>query len=85
MQADIGSISFFSQCFDFLSILEVFDSRNEGLSSDISKLWKSSITFWLRPDLKQFWLKCQYFFRQWIFQFNFLLSKDWNILFIQQI
>ena len=38
MQADIGSISFFSQCFDFLSILEVFDSRNEGLSSDISKL-----------------------------------------------
>ena len=35
MQADVGSIKVFYQCFDFLSILEVFDSINEGLSSDI--------------------------------------------------
>ena len=38
MQADVGSIKVFYQCFDSFSILEVFDSINEGLSSGISKL-----------------------------------------------
>ena len=41
MQADVGSTkTLFHQCFNFLSILEVFDPLNEGLSSPISEFEK---------------------------------------------